>query len=468
VPKKLGSSWEAELLGAFTKQLDVGDLARLVLPTLSPQQRAFHRDKRRYRVWLGGRRSGKTYGQAVHMLLASIPGETTPYIAPRIGDGRAILWPQLEILDHKFKLGLRFNRQHHTVTTRQGAVIKIYGLNTTAEAEKLRGRRYPMAFIDEAGAINQRVLEYAIRECLAPATKDFTGIGGRGLVIAGTPSKLVETWWHKETRRARENGCLYFTTIKDNPFFKGREEQVIREYCEDYGLAITSPAVRREWFGEFVVDSEALCYPWDQSITPEAELPKTGLTILAVDLGYRHPCAFVVLRVFNGHAYVLKAYEEAGMTVDDVARTIREYQQRYGIGHMCGDSEGAQLLASLRDNYGIPIIGTKGAGRKLDRIWGLASRLRSKTLHLGPDTEPLQDEFNSVGFNDERDDHHEKQADHCLDAIQYGLDFASAIQHPEKPTGPVKGSPEWWAQEQAKMRKMVEAQNQTTGRRGLA
>jgi hypothetical protein len=80
-------------------------------------------------------------------------------------------------------------------------------------------------------------------------------------------------------------------------------------------------------------------------------------------------------------------------------------------------------------------------------------------------TEPLQEEIRSVGWNDTRDDHHESQPDHACDAAHYGLELASAIGVMAAPVRPEKGSPEWYAAEEEKMRAMVFAQNQERRRR---
>lgn len=455
------NAWEAEFIAAFGSKRGFN-----VRAAMSAKQLAFDADEHRYRIWLGGRRSGKTYGQAAHMLLCSMPGETTPYVAPTIGIGMGILWPQLELLDHQFKIGLQFNRQSHEVQIpNNGGTIKTFGLSSIAEAEKFRGKRYPLAFVDETGAIPERVLSYAVRECLSPATKDFLGLGGRGLVLAGTPSRTIETWWHKECKRARDEGFFHFTTIYDNPFFAGREELVIAEYCKEFGLARTAPAVRREWDGEFVVDTDALCYTWNQEIYARPDL---GMTILGLDLGLRHPCAFVVLRIVNGTVYCIHVEKQVDMITPEIAQKITELRQRFSIGHMVGDSEAAGTIADLNRNYGIPIESAKKLGDKLGRIWMLASRLRADTFRVCDGCDDLTDELNSVGWNEDRDDHHEKQRDDACDATHYALELASAISRVGAPEPPKRGTPAWYVAEQQRMRNQAEKQARATARRGLA
>lgn len=433
---------------------------------LSSKQRAFDSDRSRRRVWLGTRRSGKTRGLVVHALRNTPAGEITPWCSTTIGWGRQTLWKQLEQLDKEFSLRLRYDRSKHLVHLPNGGGIQLYGLSTITEAEKLRGNRFPLGIVDECGAQNQSILEYAVRECLSPATMDFLGRGGRGIVLAGTPSKLVDTWWHEQCRdRDPGKDGFHFTSIYDNPWFAGREEVAFQEFCNENNIKRTDAAFIREMEGRFVIDLQALCYGWDHQVLPAAAIPSTGMTFMGVDFGTTHPCAFVVIRSVPPHAWVCEVYEEAGMTIHQVAAKVNELRQKWKAGHVVGDSEGAMAIKSLRNDFGIPIESALKVGRKVDRIWFLDSCLKTGTLFLCPDTKPLQEQLISVGWNDRRDDHHEKQNDHSLDACHYALELANQIGSIPKPAGPVKDSPEYFRQKEEQMKAWAFAQANETRRR---
>lgn len=418
--------------------------------SLSPKQAIFERDRARMRTWIGGRRSGKTHGEAVHMLRNSLPGEVTPYCAPTIGIGRSILWPHLERLAREFAIPLRWNRSDSSVVIPNGGVIKVFGLSTIAEAEKLRGQRYPLAVIDECGAIAERILKYAVVECLSPATKDFLGRGGRGVVLAGTPSKVPNTWWHKQVLLSESRNAHHYTTIWDNPFFAGREQLVIDEYLEEFQLKESDAAVQREIWGRFCVDMQGLCYHWSGTVVSQATVP-LGATLMAVDFGYTHPAAFVVIRVSGGVAYVLHVFKQEGMTDHAIAAKIQELRRRFDVGYIVGDSEAATSIQTLRQNFGIPIEPAKKAGSKQGRITFMDSCLKADTLRFCEGSTELQHEVQTVGWNEDRDDHHERQSDHACDATHYGLEYASQLKLVTKPLPPAHGSPEWYKLEEDRM-----------------
>lgn len=417
----------------------------------SIKQRAFDANRATRRTWLGTRRSGKTRGLAGHMLRNALPGETVPYCAPTIGTGRRILWPQLEQMDRELGLGLAYDRSKHIVTTREGGRIQCFGLSTMPEAEKLRGNRWPLVVFDESGAIPQNILKYAVVDCASPATTDFIGRGGRGVVLAGTPSRLIDTYWHEQCKAgiAGNDPSFMFTTLWDNPFYAGREELVIEAYLADNKLKRTDAAFIREMLGQFCIDLQALCYSADKIVEIPAEaIPKQGMTICGVDFGLTHPCSFNVIRIVdNGlggkSVFVCESRKIAGLTVPEVAKHCRELRAKWNVGFFVGDSEGATIIKTLEKNHGIAIRSAAKVGHKIDRIWDLDSHLRAGSIFFGPEAQPLMEELREVGLNDTRDDHHPNQPDHCVDGIHYAIELASAIGAMPKPKRAKAGTPEW-------------------------
>lgn len=452
----MAHEWEADFEAAFT-HAGSGDPLR----DLSPKQRRFHLNRAFRRKWLGTRRSGKTFGLLAHMLACAPSGETVAYVAPTIATGRRILWPVVRQFGRDYGVRLHVDNGKHRLTAPNGGAIQVYGLSTMPDAELLRGQRFPLAVVDECGHHNQRILEYAVKECISPATLDFLGKGGRGVVLAGTPSKLVDTWWHEQLREgiAGSDPAFHFTTVWDNPFFAGRERHVEDQYCIDNKVTRESAAFKREMLGQFVIDLQALCYSWNGVVLPSSALPTTGMTVMGIDFGYTHPTAWVVVRSVPPNSFACEVREVSGLGIHEIAAITKELRAKWNVGHIVGDSEDARAIHDLNTKFGIPVVRAEKSGRKLDRIGFLDSCLRAGTFFLGEHTLPLQEQLRSVGWNDERDDHHPNQPDHSLDATHYALELAVQVSSPAPPPPPEKGSPEWIEEQRRRAVRLVEARD---------
>ncbi len=359
------------------------------------------------------------------------------------------------------------------VRTPAGGVVQLGGLSTKAEVEKGRGISSPALYIDECGTIGDARLRPSIMETYGPATKDFFGMGGRGITLGGTPDYVPNSLWYKlcggNTLKSEYGYTVHHMTIFDNPFYAGREEAVIDAYCRENKLRRSDPEVQREWYGLFCLNTQGLAYPsWDRTILPLAQMPLHGYTVLGVDLGSEHPCAFVVIRFtlhesvigppgkellhHVHHAHVLETYEESGMSVHDVRACIHQLQKNWNVSLTVGDSGGGGKLTidTINNVMGVPIQAAQKPGLKEDRIWMLDSMLRNRTLHVYDRAESLIEQLGSVPKerkSNGRIDHMSGYPDHSLDATHYAL-VAARQQEIKIELPPLPGTPEWYARVQ--------------------
>ncbi len=438
------------------------------------KQRGFKEDPSLARVAIGGRRSGKStvfIGEAIE-LADMFPGTVVPYLSQTVGRAKLVVLPHIE----EFKregAKLHVDNGSDQIRTPNHGIVQLGGLSTKAEVEKGRGISSPGLYIDEAGTIGCARLRPSVMETYGPATKDFYGKGGRGIAIGGTPDYVPKSYWHDlcggNSRKSEYGFTVHHMTIYDNPFYAGREDAVIEAYLRENKLKRNDPEVQREWDGKFCLNTKGLAYPsWDHSILPLAQMPLVGFTVLGVDLGTDHPCAFVVVRFTMHesivgppgkellhrvhHAHVLETYEESGMSVHDVRATIYQLQKNYGISISVGDSGGGgkMTLDTINKVMGVPIQPAEKPGLKEDRIWMTDSMLRQRTLHVYDRAETLIEQLGSVPKerkSNGRIDHMAGYADHSLDALHYAL--IAAKQHEitiELP--PLPGTKEWYARQQ--------------------
>ena len=449
---------------------------------LHPKQLAFRRDPSPIRVVHGTRRSGKSEGLCIEALEVAdqFPGETIPYIMPTIGKGADIVFPKFEELNHRFKLGLRIVRGEYKVHTPSGGRVQMFGLSTEPEVEKGRGHRFPLVIVDECGAQRQDLLKRAVRETFGPATADFRGLGGRGIVLAGTAGYEPDCYWEQlvggNQHKSKLGASVHFMTIWDNPLFKGRERMVLEAHLRDHNLPANDAGYRREWLGEFCSNSEGLCYQrWNGALLPRHMIPIDGYTVMGLDLGGTlSPSAwgvvrFVVTEEIVGdklrtihHGHVIGSFEKLGCSVEELGSITRKLATAYNVSHIAGDSAGmgSTIVEDLRNVYALPIVrvtkNSRAKGNKSGAIWMADSMLGAGTLHVHEGCDPVIRQLRVVPWNDDRTDHHGRFADHSLDALLYSLTLSR--QHEvETELPPEPGTAEWYrAQELADERATIE------------
>jgi hypothetical protein len=432
------------------------------------KQRKFTDDAEQLRCLIGGRRSGKTtvFGGEAIEVADQFPGLTVPYVAPTVGRARDIMMPQMLRFRDKHGIPLEFNLGEYKIYTPNGGCIQLCGLATKAEVEKGRGGSYPALYIDECGAIHSHLLETAVQQTYGPATKDFLGLGGRGIALGGTPQAGAKGYWERvcggNSRKSELGASVHHMTIFDNPFFAGREELVIRSYLKEQGFQLHDAPVQREWFGLFCIDARGLAYPhWTGKVWPMHLMPLTGFTTLGVDLGSDHPCAWVVVRwhlvelrakdhiEILHHGHVLESYEESGLSVHDVAAITKMFQETYDVGETFGDSGGGGKMTvdSVNSVLGVNMKPVVKAGHKEDRIWMVDSMLANGTLHVHDRCDTLAWQLGATPKERKSNgllDHMAGYPDHSLDALHYSI--LGARQHKIRLKLPPKpGTPEWAA-----------------------
>jgi hypothetical protein len=421
---------------------------------LAPYQLRVRNDPSTFRALIGPRRCGKTRLMVVEMLeLADqFPGCAVPYLALNYGRAKDIVMTEINKLTRLGQVKVDTNFSEHKIFTRNGGCILLGGLSTEPEAEKGRGGSSPGLYVDEAGAINKTLLKRTIVETYGPATRDFEGLGGRGIMVCGTPDYVPGSYWEQlcggNTHVSKFGASVHHMTLFENPFYLGRAQKVIDNYCRQNGLKPTDSKVQREWYGRFCIDSDGLAYPhWTGLVHPMHLMPLHGYTTLGIDLGSDHPCAWVVIRWvlvetvdraankvrYIHHGHVLESYEESDLNIHDVAAITREFQRIYSVGTTHGDSGGGgkMTIDSLASVMGVDIAPVVKSGQKQDRIWMLDSMLANQTLHVHDRAQTLAEQFASVPKERQSNglyDHMAGYGDHSLDACHYAI--LAARQHP--------------------------------------
>lgn len=432
---------------------------------LTPKQRLVEDDDAWIRIICGGRQWGKTTWSAIGHIRNAIAGHTSLAIAPTVTKARDLLMPGVEWLNAACQAGIKYRASEWSFVTNDGARILCLGCNTVREAEKVRGHTPPFVSVEECGTYKPELLQFLVESCVTPSQVKWFGNGGRGLAMIGTPGLTVHDYWHRVCQ-GEFGGSVHHATVHDNPHIPNAEGY-LEHVLKSYSWTPSTPRYRREYLGQFCAETDSMCYAgaWDQVVLPQSLAPSEGYTILGLDLGAsRSPSAWVVFRItrelvgaeLKWITHVIHAEKEMTLTVHDVAAKTGSLRKRFGIQRMRGDAGGLGELAlnTLREKFhGLPIENAPKAGKKLGRIWLMASMLQIGTLRVYEGAAQLVEELLSVPWNDTHDDHHDSFPDHACDAAHYGIELVQQWTKEKEPAKPDYGSEEWRKQEMADYRK---------------
>lgn len=262
---------------------------------------------------------------------------------------------------------------------------------STDDAEKLRGIKSDILFIDEASEIDEEsYFQLSIRTT------------GR-IILAYNPTVSPYHWL-----RQMQDCERFVTTYKDNTFLPKEMVQAIEDlqtknekYWKIYGL------------GEFAPNEKAI-YQFDIVDDFEAEFVAFGL-----DWGYsQDPTAVVAVYKNGDNLYLEEVLYEKGLVLKDIADTLskKEIDKSYEI--WCDSSEPRSIEELYRYGFNAKPV-TKGK----DSIKFGISVLQNHKIHVLRSSQNLINEMYGYQYASDKygyvTDTPEGGLDHLLDAARY-------------------------------------------------
>ena len=442
-----------------------------------PKQLIVFRDPSRYRCMRVGRRGGKSWFWAGCLVDEGYkhPKSTPLFVTMSRQDARDIIWPALDALNEEFQLGLEFNRSTGDVTMPNGSRIMLRGAGTLREINKLRGKKYPCAIVDEAQAFGSD-LDYLLDQVIEPAVADYHGWIG----VSGTPAVApAGPFYEIDQGEHAEAWSHHYWTFLDNPHMPNPEE-FIAKVMKRRGWDEEHPGYLREYMGLWVHDKDARAFKIEphRDIVPSFD-PSNSWDwdyVMGIDVGYNDPFAFVVLAQSQvlGQAFVIDSYEESGITTMEALVTAERFCQDYPITRIALDTGGAGKLVSedWKKMSTLPLEPAKKTHKASqvsiingDFRAGKLKVCREKNIKLISDLMVLEWDKDQV----ERDRwvYRRGFADHLADALQYAYNLC--FHHTFDPmldTRVPSGSTEWYdrlemAMEKRQTKDMEERTTQT-------
>lgn len=308
----------------------------LISRKLIPWQRDYFTDGSKRIAVQAGRRSGKTYANALKAVSHCLDGYDT------IGSVRKVrkviiigltkektaeqYWNLIKDIIKECRISTtQINSSEYVVKFSNGSSIRLSGNASKAEREKLRGDEYSLIIIDEAQS--QQGLRYmleSIFEPIAYARDSQIILSGTGAIIKGsvwqeiTDGNLARMWRH------------YHCTMRDNPTIANCES-VLMQVLVDKGWKEDDCEYIREYLGENCYDSTRTVIS-NYKIYEEDELkaknPIFEQCIIGLDYGFTDYNSFVPVLVDNqGLRWVRNVFKKNRMSASEIVAKANEYSE---------------------------------------------------------------------------------------------------------------------------------------------
>ena len=286
-----------------------------------------------------------------------------------------------------------------------GSSIKFGGNKDKAAADKYQGFKFSAVIIDEVQT--QRNLQYLIDTILTPATADYED---SKIFLLGTPPRIKGTYiqhlwdigWGKK----------YSWDLFKNPYIKN-PRQVIEDVMKSKGIDINSPLIQREYFGNFVIDTEAQVF---KNYKVYTDIPKSFVptdAVIGVDYGFSDFNAICPL-IFNrntkeGYIVNPKKFNKATVStiVDEIRDSYIETEQLCKLLNpdfrtkinIYADTSDKSISFEMKQRYNLPVY----PAYKHDKMLAMAQLSDwCRTRIYTPIDSNLTDEFDKTVYK--RDD----------------------------------------------------------------
>jgi len=308
---------------------------------------------------LSSRRFGKTEGFL--RLAGSEAGVQKRFRAVAIYqqrcDAREIAWPIVEELAEKYQWDCKLNSVEMAARFRRtGGMIKLFGADDPRRHRQFRGQKNDLVLIDE-GQDWYSDVEKMIRGIM-PGLADKNG----RLFFCGTPGPMPEGYFYEVTAGQHPQWAVIHGSPMENPYTCAELQRQLEEYRLGNPNIDNEPWVKREYHGEWVVDTRANVIHVDPAINylHEWRREEDDHFLLAIDWGDER--AAMTLSTWNRRRYPWLIYLQSrtfgGATMQDYIDRIRYYQATYPKLDIVADPGGVakSVVHELRIKHGIPII----------------------------------------------------------------------------------------------------------------
>jgi len=330
---------------------------KYVTDGLFKEQSDFLFENSKLKVAFNTRRSGKSYlaAAALFHFGLSAPGTQSVYIALTRDSARRILWPILEKLNSDYQIKAELLESSLEAKLPNGSSFFIVGADQKNFIGRLLGVPYKLAIIDECQNFRDHIKDL-IDEVLTPSMMDYNG----QIWLLGTPGHIPAGYFYDVTTDKIAGYSKHKWTLFDNPHLPNANE-FLDALLERNRWTRDHPTYRRQYLGEWVIDTDALLYKFNELRNVCSEIPtfKTTHRIMGIDFGYDDATAWVIITWHEGSKdlYVEYAFKKSGMIPTEIAETTKNLIDRYSPVKIVADTGGLgkSIAEELRRRHSIPV-----------------------------------------------------------------------------------------------------------------
>lgn len=418
---------------------------------VSPKQLAFLEDTSKDTAACTGRQAGKTTAIAYKLLETALvyPESLSGYSALTRKNAKLLMWPELQKLNAKHKLGFTFHNSDLVATDPDGSRVWLTGADNEASVEKFRGFRFKYIALDEAQAYGP-YLKNLVVDVLDPALIAHNGSKS----MTGTPGPVLDGFFYDACTDKELGWSTHHFTVLDNPYIHDAAGWLAERRKK---TNMPQSTYDREWMGLWVPDLNALVYHysedvnrWLQLLLPASPVPwEYGL---GVDIGYDPDPMGFVIAAWNRHnldMHFLYSKKFSEMLPSQAAAHIKKLDEKYRFSKIVGDGAGLGkgIIEEWRQHYGIAITPARDKHLKREHIQLMNDDFRTGRIKVWSGID-LEHELKQVLWDDDHKKISDRYPNDLTDAAEYiYLECKHFAAKPIEPP-PVVGTA-MWAQREA-------------------
>lgn len=312
-----------------------------------------------------------------------------PYIALTRDSAKNIIWPILHEESERNKILCNFTEHDLTCEIRStNSSIKLFGADMKNFIPRLKGIKTPLAGIDEAQDFRAHL--EALVDILISRTSEYDD--GQ-VVVTGTPGMVPRGYFH-DISKGLNGFNIHKWSLFNNPYFPGARK-FVEELVSKKNWTMNHPTIRREYFGEWVIDEEARVLRYNENNHYD-NLPELTDFIIAVDLGHDDSDAIAVI---GWHKHVQDCYLVSELVrpqqgITELAEQIDSAIKTYNPIKVVMDTGGLgkKIAEELRKRYSLPIVAAEKS-RKIEYLSLLNDALRTNKFKAKRDSRFAQDSY---------------------------------------------------------------------------
>ncbi len=412
-----------------------------------PEQYAFIMDQARAIDAQCSRRAGKTSGLAMRYFktLEQWPGSQSVYLAMTQDSAKDIMWPVLQELNDKHKIGAKFHDSALTMTLPNQASLKLYGADMKNFIKRLKGRKFPGVAVDEAQDFGDH-LQDLVESVLEPATFDYKG----WLALTGTPGPVPQGYFFEVTNGRKHGYSHHEWTMLSNPYIPDAEAQIKaliakRQWDENH------PTLLREYRNRWVLDVHSLWVQYKDSVCHFDQLPDTQgwIYMMGIDIGFKDSdaCAVIAWHPKDRVVYLVEESVIPKQGITELVQMINRLRAKYPVVKMVMDEGGLgkKVAEEIRRRHHVPVM-PADKQRKQENVEFLNDALRLGEFKAHRDSRFAKDSYLvQIDWDKSTPDKivvKKKPHSDIIDAVLYGFKESPAFTYRKEPDKPPAGSPE--------------------------